>query len=59
MGSIIVAQGMAYAIIANLPPVHGLYASLVSLTLYGLLGTCGQLSVAPVAILALILREGT
>jgi MFS superfamily sulfate permease-like transporter len=49
---------MAYAIISNLPAIYGLYASLVSLFIYGILGTCGQLSVAPVAILALILREG-
>lgn len=58
VGSIIVAQGMAYAVIANVPAIYGLYASLVSLILYGFLGTCGQLSVAPVAILALIVREG-
>jgi len=40
----LIPQGMAYALIAGLPPVYGLYAALVPLIVYGLLGTSRQLS---------------
>lgn len=49
VGVMLIPQGMAYAMIAGLPPVYGLYASLVPLVVYALLGTSRQLSVGPVA----------
>lgn len=50
----LVPQAMAYASLAGLPPVAGLYASVVPLVVYALLGTSGQLAVGPVAITALL-----
>ena len=35
----LVPQGMAYALLAGLPPEVGLYASIVPLVFYGLLGS--------------------
>lgn len=46
---LLVPQGMAYAMLAGLPPIVGLYAALAPGVVYALLGTSRQLSVAPVA----------
>ena len=50
----LVPQGMAYALLAGLPPQVGLYASILPLILYGLLGTSGSLAVGPVALSSLL-----
>ena len=50
----LVPQGMAYAMLAGLPPEVGLYASIVPLLIYGLLGSSRTLAVGPVAIVSLL-----
>ncbi|HEX6234743.1 MAG TPA: sulfate permease [Jiangellaceae bacterium] len=50
----LVPQSMAYAALAGMPPVTGLYAAVVPLVVYALLGTSGSLAVGPVAITALM-----
>ncbi|MBB1241982.1 sulfate permease [Streptomyces durbertensis] len=50
----LVPQSMAYATLAGMPPVTGLYASVVPLLVYALLGSSGSLAVGPVAITALM-----
>ena len=50
----LVPQAMAYAALAGMPPETGLYASLLPVIVYALLGTSGQLAVGPVAIVALL-----
>ncbi|HXV44917.1 MAG TPA: solute carrier family 26 protein [Anaerolineae bacterium] len=54
----LVPQGMAYALLAGLPPQVGLYASIVPLIIYGLLGTSRTLAVGPVAIVSLLVISG-
>jgi SulP family sulfate permease len=54
----LVPQAMAYATLAGLPPEVGLYASLASLLVYGLLGPSRSLSVGPVAIDSLLTAQG-
>lgn len=54
----LIPQGMAYALIAGLPPVYGLYASVVPQIIYAILGTSRQLSVAPVAMDSLLVATG-
>jgi sulfate permease, SulP family len=54
----LVPQGMAYALLAGLPPVVGLYASTVPLLLYALFGSSRQLAVGPVAIVSLLTLSG-
>lgn len=54
----LIPQGMAYAMIAGLPPVYGLYASTIPLILYALLGTSRQLAVGPVAMVSLLTAAG-
>lgn len=46
---LLIPQGMAYAMLAGLPPITGLYAAVVPLFVYALLGTSRQLAVGPVA----------
>ncbi|MDX1645821.1 MAG: sulfate permease [Longimicrobiales bacterium] len=58
VGVMLVPQGMAYALIAGLPPVYGLYAALVPLAVYALFGTSKQLAVGPVAMVALLVADG-
>lgn len=51
---LLVPQAMAYAMLAGLPPVAGLYASLLPLLLYALVGSSRQLAVGPVAMVSLL-----
>ena len=57
-GVLAIAQGMAYAMIAGLPPVFGLYAALTPQIIYVLMGTSRQLSIGPVAMDSLIVAAG-
>lgn len=54
----LIPQGMAYAILAGLPPQVGLYASIAPLIVYGLLGSTRSLAVGPVAIDSLLVAAG-
>lgn len=58
VGIMLIPQGMAYALIAGLPPVYGLYASIVPPIIYAIFGTSRQLSVAPVAMDSLLVAAG-
>ncbi len=49
-----VPQAMAYAMVAGLPPVAGLYASIIPPLLYALFGTSMTQSVGPMAIISLM-----
>ncbi|MFC5994168.1 SulP family inorganic anion transporter [Pseudonocardia hispaniensis] len=54
VGVLLIPQSMAYAALAGMPPITGLYAALASLVVYALLGTSNYSSVAPVAIDSLL-----
>lgn len=54
----LVPQSMAYALLAGLPPQVGLYASIVPLVVYAMLGTSRTLAVGPVAIVSLLVATG-
>jgi sulfate permease, SulP family len=54
----LIPQGMAYAMLAGLPPIMGLYASTVPLLVYAALGTSRQLSVGPLAMASLMMAGG-
>jgi SulP family sulfate permease len=49
-----IPQGMAYAMVAGLPPVVGLYASILPPLLYALFGSSMAQSVGPMAIISLM-----
>ncbi len=50
----LIPQSLAYALLAGLPPVVGLYASILPLVLYAIFGTSRTLSVGPVAVVSLL-----
>ncbi|PPK88343.1 SulP family sulfate permease [Neolewinella xylanilytica] len=58
VGVMLIPQGMAYALLAGLPPVYGLYAATLPLLVYALLGTSRQLAVGPVAMDSLLTATG-
>ena len=58
VGIILIPQGMAYAMIAGLPPVYGLYAALFPVLMYMFLGTSRQVAVGPVAMDSLLVAAG-
>ncbi|AEE49841.1 SulP family inorganic anion transporter [Haliscomenobacter hydrossis] len=58
VGVMLIPQGMAYAMLAGLDPIHGLYAVTVPLMLYAVLGTSRQLAVGPVAMVSLLTAAG-
>ncbi len=58
VGVMLIPQGMAYSMLAGLPPIYGLYASTIPLIIYALLGTSRQLAVGPVAMVSLLVASG-
>ena len=58
VGVLLIPQGMAYAMIAGLPPVYGLYASIFPLLIYMFLGTSKNLAIGPVAMDSLLVAAG-
>ncbi len=58
VGVMLIPQGMAYAMLAGLPPIYGLYAATIPLIVYAFLGTSRQLSVGPGAMVAILIASG-
>ncbi len=54
VGVITIPQAIAYAFLAGLPPEAGLYACLLPMVIYALLGSSKQMVVGPVAVAALM-----
>ena len=54
IAALLVPQGLAYALIAGLPPQVGLYASIVPVLAYAVFGSSRQLAVGPVAIISVM-----
>ncbi|MCB0762323.1 MAG: solute carrier family 26 protein [Flavobacteriales bacterium] len=58
VGVMLIPQGMAYSLIAGLPAIYGLYASIIPLIIYAIFGTSRQLAVGPVAMVSLLVASG-
>jgi len=50
----LIPQSLAYAMLAGLPPITGLYASITPLILYAIFGSSRTLAVGPVAVVSLM-----
>lgn len=51
------SQGMAYASIAGLPPVYGLYSAFMGVLVYFFTGTSKDITLGPTALMSLIVAE--
>jgi len=58
IGFLLIPQGIAYALIAGLPPIYGLYTAMIPQVVYAFLGTSRQLSIGPAAMDSLIVLSG-
>ncbi len=55
---ILIPQGIAYALIAGLPPIYGLYCALIPQIVYAIFGSSRQVAIGPVAMDSLIVATG-
>ena len=53
----LIPQAMSYAMLAGLPPIYGLYASMIPILAYAVFGTSRQLAVGPAAMVALLVSS--
>ncbi len=58
VGIVLIPQGIAYALIAGLPPIYGLYTALIPQVVYAILGTSPKVAVGPVAMDSLLVAAG-
>ncbi|KAL8588953.1 hypothetical protein ACOMHN_065735 [Nucella lapillus] len=57
VGLTVIPQGLAYAVIANLPPQYGLYSAFMGCFVYMFLGTSKDITLGPTAIMSLLVGE--
>ena len=57
VGVISIPQAMAFALLAGLPPIYGLYGALMPLIVYALTGTSNYLNVGPVSVISIFVFE--
>lgn len=57
-GLMFIPQAMAYAIIAGMPPIYGLYAGVIPLLIFPFLSNSRHITVGPVAVDMLIISAG-
>jgi len=58
VGVMLIPQGMAYAVLAGVPPLYGLFASLVPLLVYPIFGTSRHMAVGISAVSMVIVAAG-
>ncbi|WP_075341871.1 SulP family inorganic anion transporter [Tenacibaculum agarivorans] len=54
VATVLIPQGIAYALIAGLPPIYGLYSALIPQIIYAIFGSSRQVAIGPVATDSLI-----
>ena len=57
VGVVLIPQGMAYAMLAELPPIYGLYSALLPLPIYAAMGTSKHMSIGPFALVSLLVAD--
>jgi len=57
VGLTVIPQGIAYAIVAGLPPQYGLYSAYLGCFVYCLLGSTKDVTIGPTAIMAIMTGE--
>ncbi|KAK8753435.1 hypothetical protein OTU49_004486, partial [Cherax quadricarinatus] len=57
VGLTAIPQGIAYAVVAELPPNYGLYSAFMGCFMYVIFGSCKDITIGPTAIMALMTLE--
>ena len=57
VGVVLIPQGVAYAMLAELPPIYGLYAALAPLPVYAAMGSSRHMSIGPFALVSLLVAD--
>ena len=55
IGIVTIPPAMAFALLAGIPPIYGLYGSFLPLLIYGLLSSSNYLNVGPVSIISIFI----
>ncbi|PRP91823.1 putative sulfate transporter [Enhygromyxa salina] len=55
---VLVPQALAYAVLAGVPPVYGLYAATIPPLVYALVGSSRFMAIGPVALTSLMIASG-
>lgn len=58
IGVLLIPQAMAYAMLAGIPPIYGLYASVIPPAIYALFGSSQHMAIGPVALTSILLLSG-
>eukprot|EP00056_Hartaetosiga_gracilis_P002426 m.53549 g.53549 ORF g.53549 m.53549 type:complete len:650 (-) comp11043_c2_seq10:2355-4304(-) len=58
IGILLIPQGLAYALLAELPVQYGLFSAFMPAIVYGIFGTSRELSVGPSAVVSVLTAEG-
>ncbi|KAH8676738.1 putative sulfate permease 2 [Tricladium varicosporioides] len=57
IGAVVVPQGMAYAVLANLSPEFGLYTSFMGVLIYWFFATSKDITIGPVAVMSTLVGQ--
>jgi solute carrier family 26 (sodium-independent sulfate anion transporter), member 11 len=57
VGLTAIPQGIAYAVVAGLPPQYGLYSAFMGCFVYCVFGSCKDITIGPTAIMALMVQS--
>lgn len=57
VGLTVIPQGIAYGLVAGLPPNYGLYSAFMGCFVYMFLGSCKDITIGPTAIMSIMTHE--
>lgn len=57
IGIITIPQAMAFALLAGLPPIYGLYGSFIPLIIYGFFASSNYLNIGPVSVISIFIFQ--
>lgn len=56
VSAVLIPESMTYAAMAGLPPIYGLYASVVPLLIYSVFGSSPHVAIGPVAVVCMMIK---
>ena len=56
VSAVLIPESMTYAAMAGLPPIYGLYASVIPLLIYAIFGSSPHVAIGPVAVVCMMIK---